>query len=50
MGIITLKISTSVCLKSLLKCNINVFFLLHVNFFVPAGDKNQVMNTSSVPL
>lgn len=50
VGSITLKILTSVCLKSLLKSNINVFFLLHINLFVPDGDKNQVMNAILVSL
>lgn len=51
VGAITLKILTSMFLKSLLKCNINVFFPFACKFFsVPTGDKNQVMNAISVSL
>lgn len=52
VGAITLKILTSVFLKYLLKSNITVFlFLLHGNFFfMPTGDKNQVMNAILISL
>lgn len=51
VGAITLKILTSMFLKSLLKCNINVFFPFACKFFsVPTGDKNQVMNAILVSL